>query len=468
MSFLTFIPIFLYFLLLAFLIQRRGRPRSFLSYALADKKAGGVETAFSYFTVAESIWLLLAVTSSGYVMGLQTLWIIAGEVFFISIYLFFLARRIRSLGDLTSSRTTIDLISRLTNDRSGLVKITGTLILAIVVPGYISSQFVALGKITRTLFGYDVTTSVLVSSVVILSFSLAASFSSMCSTHILQGLLRVMVLVLALVFCVQQIHSVSQIVEEASKADLLSLLGAGPFSFPHFFAMLSLFLVGFDLIAMPQLALRFMACRSDAEIKKAIPIIIVVHLIACLTAMTVGIFGRVLFPGLIDPELILPVILKAQDNPWIIGFGFSCMLAAIMSTADQLLHTLGLSVSWDVVHSLIDSNLSEKNLIRISKITVLVGGIIGVVLSQTELQVVDLLVRYACSALAAGFGPVFVLCLLQRKVRRNEAVAGLVAGAASAVAYGRIFSPAVGVEIAVGLLMGILAIGLVKTRTAFA
>ena len=64
---------------------------------------------------------------------------------------------------------------------------------------------------------------------------------------------------------------------------------------------------------------------------------VIVILLFDLGAVLTGMAGRVLFPGLEDPEGILPLISTSLLHPVLGGIMMVVVLAAIMSTVDSLL-----------------------------------------------------------------------------------------------------------------------------------
>ena len=90
-------------------------------------------------------------------------------------------------------------------------------------------------------------------------------------------------------------------------------------------------------MGVPQLMVRFMSARSEKSLVPAMVISVTVILLFDLGAVLTGMAGRALFPGLEDPESILPVISTTLLHPVLGGIMMVVVLAAIMSTVDSLL-----------------------------------------------------------------------------------------------------------------------------------
>jgi hypothetical protein len=79
-------------------------------------------------------------------------------------------------------------------------------------------------------------------------------------------------------------------------------------------AVISFLGIGLPFLGVPQLLVRYMSCRDDNELKKARWVSIVVMACFGIGAVTAGIAGRALFPGLEDPETILEDMLSGLNT----------------------------------------------------------------------------------------------------------------------------------------------------------
>ncbi len=152
-------------------------------------------------------------------------------------------------------------------------------------------------------------------------------------------------------------------------------------------------------------------------------------------AVTAGIAGRALFPGLEDSETIFPVLSTAFFPPVITGVLLVIVLSAIMSTADSLLLLASSAVVRDTMQKILGSQKSDHRLAIYGKIATLVIGVIGVTLAFQVEGLIFWFVLFAWSGLGAAFGPV-VLCLLYYKGTTGAGVAaGMLAGFLTSVIW---------------------------------
>jgi Na+/proline symporter len=171
-----------------------------------------------------------------------------------------------------------------------------------------------------------------------------------------------------------------------------------------------------------------MSCKDEEELKKARWVSIVVIALFGIGAVTAGIAGRALFPGLDDHETIFPVLSGAFFPPIITGVLLVIVLSAIMSTADSLLLLASSAVVRDTIQKIFGSKKSDHQLAVYGKIVTLIIGVLGVALAFTMEDFVFWLVLFAWSGLGAAFGPVVLSLLYYKKTTRAGVVSGMLSG----------------------------------------
>ena len=152
-------------------------------------------------------------------------------------------------------------------------------------------------------------------------------------------------------------------------------------------------------------------------------------------AVTAGIAGRALFPGLDDPETIFPVLSSELFPPLITGLLLVIVLSAIMSTVDSLLLLASSAVVRDTMQKIMGNQKSDQRLAVYGKVATLVIGILGIALAFQVEALIFWFVLFAWSGLGAAFGPV-VLCLLYYKGTTGAGVAaGMLGGFLTSVIW---------------------------------
>ncbi len=195
---------------------------------------------------------------------------------------------------------------------------------------------------------------------------------------------------------------------------------------------------------MPHILIRFMAIKSDKEVKKSRVIAIVWVILSLGAACFLGVVAR----GFLNEDLIangkkelvfIKSILQIFDgNIFLVFIGgiFLCgILAAIMSTADSQLLVTASAVSEDMFKGVIKKDASEKTSLLVGRIAVVVVAIIAFFIALKPNPSVMELVEYAWGGFGAAFGPIILLSLFWKRFNLPGAVAGMVVGFASTVIW---------------------------------
>jgi len=181
-------------------------------------------------------------------------------------------------------------------------------------------------------------------------------------------------------------------------------------------------------LGVPQLLIRYMSARDDGEIKKARIMSLVVLLFFTAGAVTAGVAGRALYPGLEDSETIFPVLSNNLFPPVIAGMLLVVVLSAIMSTVDSLLLLASSAVVRDTYQKIMGSTESDSVLSNYGKIITVVIGVIALVLGIQEPRVIFHFVLASWSGLGSAFGPVMIGILYYKRVTWAGVLSGMIGG----------------------------------------
>jgi len=203
--------------------------------------------------------------------------------------------------------------------------------------------------------------------------------------------------------------------------------------------IVSFMAIGLPFLGVPQMLVRYMSARDDGEVRKARVMSIAVMIIYLTGAVTLGIAGRALFPGLEDPESIFPTISNNLFPPLISGLLLIVVLSAIMSTVDSLLLLSSSAIVRDTMQKIFGSDKSDRQLATYGKFVTVIIGVIGVAFAVPEAQFIFWFVLFAWSGLGAAFGPALLGILYYKKITRQGVVAGMLGGFLTSVTWVVIF-----------------------------
>ncbi len=428
-------------MLVGLALWSRRETRSLDGYFLAGRKLPPWVVAFSTNATGESGWLLLGLTGMGYAVGAQAIWVVVGEVIGIALTWILIARRLKRMADKTGAITVPDLLSARFNDTLHVLRGVSVLIILAMVGTYVAAQMVASGKAFSGFVGLDYQLAVALGAVIIITYTVVGGFKAVAYTDLVQGLLMLAGLIAVPLVAVSAAGGWASLEQSLMSIDpgLLDPFGSDEGRLVSWIVILSFLAIGLPFLGVPQLLVRFMAIRHERDVRIAGVISVLVIIAFDLGAVTAGMAGRALFPGLEDPETIFPLLSVELFPPLLTGVLMVVVLSAIMSTADSLLLLASSAIVRDFMQVILGSARSDEKLAGIGKLVTIVIGIGAAVFALFESPVIFWFVLFAWSGLGAAFGPVILCALFYKQTTLNGAIAGMVAGFLTTVIWVLVF-----------------------------
>ena len=424
-------------LLAAFAIWSRRETSTLTGFYLAGKKLPFWVVAFSTNATGESGWLLLGLTGMGYAVGARAYWVVVGEIVGIALSWWVMSRRLKRLADSSHSITVPDVLASKFDDKWHLIRGIAVFVILSMVTVYIAAQMIATGNAVDSFTEYSYDTGIYVGAAIIIAYTFSGGYKAVSYTDVLQGVLMLLGLIAVPIVAILYAGGWGPISSNLNAQDpaLLILFSFTNDGITGWVAVIGFLAVGLPFLGVPQLLVRFMSARDDTELKKARWVSVFVMVCFGIGAVTAGIAGRALFPGLEDPETIFPVLSSALFPPLLTGVLLVIVLSAIMSTADSLLLLASSAVVRDLMQQILGSKKSDHRLAIYGKIATLFIGALGVALAFKVEALVFWFVLFAWSGLGAAFGPVTIFILYYKKTTRQGVIAGMLGGFLTSVAW---------------------------------
>ena len=422
-------------ILAALAVWSRRETHTLSGFYLAGKKLPYWVVAFSTNATGVSGWLLLGLSGMGYLVGVQAYWIVVGEIIGIAASWWLVSRRLKALSDETEAITVPDVLVAKFADKWHLIRLVAVLIIVVMVTTYVTAQMVATGKAFSSFLGMNYETGVIVGSIFIIAYTFVGGYKAVSYTDVVQGVLMLLGLIAVPAAAIIASGGWGEVVLSLEQQDpaLLDMFAIS--NGPVLIGIASLMAIGLPFLGVPQLLIRYMSARDDAELKKARIMSVGVLLIFLVGAVTVGVAGRALYPGLDDPETIFPVISSNLFPPIISGMLLVVVLSAIMSTVDSLLLLASSAVVRDTYQKIMGSDESDERLANIGKVFTVVIGIIAVVLGVQEPRVIFHFVLASWSGLGSAFGPAILGILYYKRITWLGVLCGMSGGFIASVVW---------------------------------
>ena len=442
--------IYLSFLLLVG-VYTYGFSKTQEDYLLAGRKLGPWVTAFSERASGESAWLLLALPGAAITIGMGELWSVIGIIIGIASSWYLIAERLRAETEKYDALTIPEYLHRRYDDKSNIIRLFSSLIIAFFFLFYVSAQFHASGKVLNSLFELNPIIGISIGAIIIIAYTLLGGFFAVAWTDLIQGILMIGTLVILPLAGFYELRNADiSIMDGLEKASMLygnhnHDIFSGRQGIEALILALGGLSWGLGYLGQPHLIIRYMAIRSPKEVRIARKIAICWAVPGITGAFFVGIVALLYFGPeyfqIMDPEQAMPILASNLLHPILAGLFISGAVAAMMSTADSQLLVSTSAITEDFINQFLNRNISDKTLVKISRFMIVILGTIayGIALySEIEGRNIFGVVSYAWSGLGSAFGPVLVMTLWWKKTTRKGVIAGLATGFVTTILWANI------------------------------
>ncbi|MCB9593312.1 MAG: sodium/proline symporter [Sandaracinaceae bacterium] len=421
------------------------RVKDVRDYFAAGKGLGYWAVAFSARATGESAWLLIGLTGMGAAVGAKAFWVVLGEVLGVATAWLVLCRRFKRLSDRYDSITVPDYLEDRFGDTRQILRIVSAAALVVFVTIYVSAQIDATGKAFESFLGWDYYVGIAVGFAVVIVYSVAGGFLAVAWSDVFQGALMFLGLVGLPVVALVVLGGPGAMSArlEAIDPGLLSLAGPDGWSVATALSVASLTLIGLGFLGSPQIFVRYIALRDEAEIPKGALVAIVFTVLADAGAVLIGMSGRALLtsPGEAlastalgeSGEAVLPLAVEHLLPALLVGLFVAIVLSAIMSTVDSLLVLAGSALVRDFYQKVRRPDLPDDQLVSKSRLATFGLAIaalaiaLGVAITTPD-RTVFWFVIFGWSGISATFCPTMILSLYFRRMTARGAVAAMATG----------------------------------------
>lgn len=189
--------LFAYLALLLFVGWRASRRvHDARDYYAGGKRLGFLSAAFSARATGESAWLLLGLTGMGAAVGMQAMWVVAGEVLGVGCAWIFMARRFKRLTDRYDAITMPDYLAGRFPAGGRRLRMVAAIALVIFVTIYVSAQVDATGQAFEHFLGWNYYAGAVTGYGIVLVYILSGGFLAVVWSDVIQGSLMVLGLTL--------------------------------------------------------------------------------------------------------------------------------------------------------------------------------------------------------------------------------------------------------------------------------
>ena len=362
------------------------------------------------------------------------------------------------------------------------------MIIVFFIP-YTASGFKACGTLFNSLFGVDYTVAMIISAIVIVSYTIMGGFKAVSTTDLVQSIVMTIALAVVLGFGIHVAGGMGAVISNAKEmpgyltmfaSHVRETNSSTPYSA---LTSASTLAWGLGYFGMPHILVRFMAIEDEKKLVLSRRIATIWVVIAMFVAVLIGLVGYgMTCAGAVEfldsPSRAEEIIIKIANlisqhgilAAIVAGLILAGILAATMSTADSQMLAAASSVSQNIIQDFFKVKLDEKKSLLIARITIVAISLIALFLARDPNSSVFRIVSFAWAGFGASFGPVMLFSLFWRRTNRFGALAGMISGGAMVFIWKYLVRPMGGIldlyELLPAFLVSCVAIVVVSLVTA--
>ncbi len=426
-------------------------------YFLGGRSLGPWVTAMSAEASDMSGWLLMGLPGVAYWCGLSdAAWTSIGLALGTYINWLLVAKRLRRYSAVAGDAITLpDFFSNRFHEKKKVIMTLSALFILIFFTVYASSCFVTCGKLFSTLFGASYQSMMIAGALFVVIYTFLGGFLAESASDFMQAVVMIFALTVILITGTLAAGGLQAVVDNAKNipgfftffgiaspsvdangiqqvANGAPVFGeAGSYGFLTIISTLSW---GLGYFGMPQVLLRFMAIRKTDELVRARRIATVWVVISLTAAVLIGLMGRAMFPvhetlnTASGAENVFIVLSRHLLPPLLAGLVMAGILAATISSSDSYLLIAASAVSLNIFKGILKKDASDKQVMTMSRIILLLIAVVGVIIAMDENSVIFTIVSFAWAGFGAVFGPIMLFSLFWKRTTQAGAVAGMVTG----------------------------------------
>jgi sodium/proline symporter len=444
-------------------------------YFLGGRGLGPWVAAMSAEASDMSGWLLMGLPGVAYWCGLaDATWTAIGLAAGTYLNWLIVSKRLRRYSVVAGNAITLpDYFSNRFREKKKVILTIASLMILVFFSVYVGSCLVTCGKLFSILFQADYHVVMLIGAAFVIAYTMLGGFLAESVSDFIQGLIMISALVVVLTVGMFQagglgavidnvgeipgfvdfFHIATPTVDEVTKIQIVEggvpLFGAA--ADYGLLTILSMMAWGLGYFGMPQVLLRFMAIRKESQLTMSRRIATIWCVISMTAAVLIGLMGRHLFPNQVEliskagSENVFIVISQTMFHPLFAGIVMSAILAATISSSDSYLLISASAVSKNIFQGLVYKKATDKQVMMVTRITLIAITIFGVILALDETSVIFDVVSFAWAGFGATFGPLMLFSLFWKRINQIGAVAGMLAGGAMVFIWKFVLAPMGGV-----------------------
>jgi SSS family solute:Na+ symporter len=390
---------------------------------------------------------LLGVSGLGYKFAWPTIWEQIAVPLSIAFCIIFFGVKMYTVARKEGYLTVQDYLAHRFESQKqlrGLSAIAGIIVSMI----YLAGQYTAVSIVLMWLFGLPHWLALIIGAAIVTVYTVIGGLYAVAWTTLVQGLILIIGVLIMAPIVIQAAGGITHINDVMAAANSMNVdpwaSGAGAVFTPtYIFSFFLLLTIG--LACAPHVINNILAVKDVRYFKWAPLIAFAIYGVVMFLLKFAGFAGFVMVKeGLMQ----LPDVKNASDFVFVYGVQSAMpsialwgvfaviILAAVMSTTDRLMLTIGTYFSWDIYKKILNPDAPEKKVLLVSQISVLAAAVITLLLAINPPDMLVWLIWAGIGIMFATFSVPLLAGLYWRRATRQGALASMGFGLVASLFFG--------------------------------
>ena len=365
--------------------------------------------------------------------GWSAMWLPAGAWFGILV-IYFISGRIRKFGQYTIG----DILEA---RYSKWARLFGSIAVIISFTAIVSYQFRAGGYILNIVTNgrISVGTGQLTAAAFVILFTALAGMIAVAYTDLSNGVVIVLATIIAVPFLLSFVGGWSALPDKLP-AEHFALVNAEFGERPLLKALGYFFATFLLLLGVQSMYQKFYSARDAKAAKQSVLLWIVGVVIVETAVVALAVFGRAAFPSLQRPDTVI-LHAAAYGLPMLVGvLLLAAACAVVVSTGNNYLLSPTTTVMRDIYQRFINPQASQRRMVILSKIVVLVLGVVAFVLAMYLTSVLDM-AFFAYTIYGVAITPALIGAFLWKRANTAGGLTSIISGTVVALILKKLGEP---------------------------
>ncbi|WP_347307446.1 sodium/proline symporter [Corynebacterium sp. SA-MJD20WY100] len=405
-------------------------------YLLGGRSLGPAVTALRLQSSSMSGYMFAGAGSLGYTSGYYGMWYALGDIGGGVLNLSVLGRRMRKLTKILGSISSIEYLEH--RYQSSAVRFIAAILGLGGMFLYLLSQFIAGGAGLASVTGIDFKIALIIAVGVIVSYTFMGGYLAVAYTDFVQAIIMVIGMLWILIATLRSVGGLTSGHEQvgALNPNLLTMFGAdGEYKGEWGLILGALLIFSIGYMGWPHVVVSHMAMKKPSISRTAGVYSTIFNFLFIPAPYLVGMLALIIVPNLEKPEDAIFAVAETVLPSYAVGIVMAAVMAAIMSTADALLLQASTIAAHDLVSRFFRKDIGEKDLVKVSRTTVLIMAAAGLLFALWQPPTVLFLATFAATVLGSAFAPSYICAVWWKRANKVGAISSMLVGSVVSVVW---------------------------------